>query len=140
MLVYDITDRDTFDNVNNWISEIRTYADSKVGVLLVGNKCDNEGDRKVTYEEGASLAAKMGCQFWEVSAKADINVSEAYHAIAVTTKNRYWCIMCQYISYIQIIEHSSRSSATLHLHTRRRGRQKVRLLLLVNTTCLYISA
>mmetsp|Transcript_19824 Transcript_19824/g.28510 ORF Transcript_19824/g.28510 Transcript_19824/m.28510 type:complete len:205 (+) Transcript_19824:121-735(+) len=86
MLVYDVTDRDTFDNIKNWVMEIKEYADPKVQILLVGNKCDCEADRAVSYEEGAALAASIRTNFFEVSAKENIRVAEAYEDIASTTK------------------------------------------------------
>lgn len=84
LLVYDITDRDTFENIRNWVSEIKEYADSKVSLLLVGNKCDNEDDRKVSFDEGKQLAASIGTNFFEVSAKTDVQVREAFEDIART--------------------------------------------------------
>jgi small GTP-binding protein len=86
MLVYDITDRDTFENIRNWISEIKEYADSKVNILLIGNKCDMEADRKVSFEEGQALANSIGTHFYEVSAKNNIRVAEAYEDVARTAK------------------------------------------------------
>jgi small GTP-binding protein len=84
LLVYDITDRDTFENIRNWVSEIKEYADAKVSLLLVGNKCDNEEDRKVSFDEGKQLAASIGTNFFEVSAKTDVHVREAFADIAQT--------------------------------------------------------
>ena len=69
------------------MSEIKEYADAKVSLLLVGNKCDNEADRRVSYEEGEQLAASIGTHFFEVSAKSDVRVREAYEDIALTAKN-----------------------------------------------------
>jgi GTPase SAR1 family protein len=88
MLVYDITERESFDNIRNWITEIKTYGDSKVNILLVGNKCDNEDERRVSYKEGSDLAAEIGVHFWEVSAKNDVNVRESYEDIALSTKRK----------------------------------------------------
>ena len=52
VIVYDITDRISFDNVKIWLGEIEKYADEKVFKFLVGNKCDLEDRRKVSYHEG----------------------------------------------------------------------------------------
>jgi GTPase SAR1 family protein len=90
MLVYDITDRETFDNIRNWITEIKEYADSQVNILLVGNKCDIESERKVSYDEGEELARSIGTHFFEVSAKNNIRVSEAYEDIAKMAKKTYF--------------------------------------------------
>lgn len=53
MLVYSITNRDSFEEIEGWMEEIRKNTDESVIVLLIGNKCDLELERKVTYEEGA---------------------------------------------------------------------------------------
>lgn len=49
--------------------------------MLVGNKCDMESERQVTFEEGKSLADTFGIKFFETSAKSDINVTEAFFTI-----------------------------------------------------------
>jgi small GTP-binding protein len=88
MLVYDVTERESFENIRNWINEIKTYGDERVCILLVGNKSDIEDKRAVSYKEGADLAAEIGTRFWEVSAKNNINVREAYEDIALIAKKK----------------------------------------------------
>jgi len=88
MLVYDITDRETFENISNWMSKIQEHAESRVSVILVGNKCDRENERKVSRKEGEAIAKKYNIPFFEVSAKSSINISEAYEAIATDTLKR----------------------------------------------------
>ena len=78
MLVYDITDLDSFENLNSWLIEIEKNASKNVYKILVGNKCDNENERKVTYEQGKNFAEQYGMKFFETSAKESINVSEAF--------------------------------------------------------------
>lgn len=78
ILVYDITDPDSFHNIPNWINEVRKHAGPNVVRLLVGNKCDLEADRKVSAKEGKELADSLGIEFMEVSAKARINVDECF--------------------------------------------------------------
>ena len=56
LLVYDITRRETFDSVDRWIPDLRTNGDEQVTILLVGNKCDLEENRKVTKEEAENKA------------------------------------------------------------------------------------
>lgn len=55
--MYDVTDRDTFDNVRTWINEIEKYSQPNVCKILVGNKSDKKDLRQVTTEEGEELAA-----------------------------------------------------------------------------------
>jgi len=56
MVVYDVTDRDSFKAIKNWIQEIEKYAQEGVIKILVGNKSDMTSERQVTREEGEELA------------------------------------------------------------------------------------
>ncbi len=78
ILVYDITDRDTFNNITSWLGEIRKHAGPNVVRLLVGNKCDLDSDRKVSQREAKEFAESQGMTYIETSAKARINVDEAF--------------------------------------------------------------
>jgi len=68
-LVYDISNMDSFLSVNRWIQGRREYGEKKALIFLIGNKCELEDERKVSYEEGRLLAEKEGLIFVEVSAK-----------------------------------------------------------------------
>lgn len=59
ILVYDITDRETFNNLSFWLDEIRKYADSNVVLALVGNKTDLKDTRTVTYMEAKHFACTL---------------------------------------------------------------------------------
>ena len=89
MLLYDITERESFENISYWMSKIKENAKSDINVILVGNKLDRESDRQVSREEGEAMARNYNISFLEVSAKNNINISEAYEAIALITKSRY---------------------------------------------------
>ena len=78
ILVYDITDRTTFSDIENWLSEIQQHASPNVARLLIGNKCDMEGERQVSYQEGKEYADSLGIPFLETSAKAKINIEECF--------------------------------------------------------------
>lgn len=78
MMVYDITDLDSFNNLNTWLIEIEKNASKNVYKILVGNKSDLESERKVTYEQGSEFAAQYGMKFIETSAKDSKNVQEAF--------------------------------------------------------------
>merc|ERR1719183_1072440 len=56
LLVYDITRRDSFEHVSQWLTEARTNADADLVVTLVGNKCDRQADRQVPFEEARAFA------------------------------------------------------------------------------------
>jgi len=82
ILVYDITDRESFDNINNWVSEVKKNAGSNVVMLLVGNKSDLEVDRVVSTKEGQDFANMLGVSFLETSAKSDSNIKETFNILA----------------------------------------------------------
>ena len=74
ILVYDITDRQSFKEIQNWIDEADKYSRENVVKILVGNKKDLERDRQVTYLEGKSFADSLGMEFIETSAKDKVNI------------------------------------------------------------------
>ncbi|KYK67979.1 putative small GTP binding protein rab1a, partial [Toxoplasma gondii TgCatPRC2] len=76
IIVYDVTDRESFNNVKNWMMEIDKYAMEGVSKLLVGNKCDLTSKRTVTYEEGKEFADSCNMRFIETSAKNAHNVEQ----------------------------------------------------------------
>uniref|UniRef100_A0A0R3RU64 Ras-related protein Rab-8A n=1 Tax=Elaeophora elaphi TaxID=1147741 RepID=A0A0R3RU64_9BILA len=82
MLVYDITNEKSFDNIKNWIRNIEEHASSDVDRMIIGNKCDVEERRQVSRERGEQLAIEYGTKFMETSAKANINVEEAFFTLA----------------------------------------------------------
>ena len=80
-VVYDISDMESFKNINNWLIEIEKNANKNVYKILVGNKCDLEDKRTVSYQQGKELAETYGMQFIETSAKSNTNVEEAFHLL-----------------------------------------------------------
>ena len=80
LLVYDITRRDSFDNLVRWLEEMRENAYSKMQIILVGNKVDLEAEREVSFEEGQAFARKHQLMFFETSAKTALNVEAAFMA------------------------------------------------------------
>ena len=78
IIVYDITDRESFNNVNTWLSEVRKHAGGQVVKLLVGNKCDLEEERVVSRQEGQDFADSLGVSFLETSAKQRVNIDESF--------------------------------------------------------------
>lgn len=83
LLVYDVTDEASFNNVRNWMKNIETHASSTVNKILVGNKCDmDEHKRMVPFSRGQALANEFGIKFFETSAKSNINVEEVFQSIS----------------------------------------------------------
>jgi len=83
-----VTDRRSFESIRNWISQIQQHADVHVNKILVGNKCDMLDEKVVSTEEGQKLANEFGVEFWEVSAKNDINVEQSFISLAKSVKDR----------------------------------------------------
>jgi len=77
ILVYDITNLESFQNLQKWLDIVKNES-SIVCKILVGNKNDLEKDRKVTFEQGKKFAKKNGMKFLETSAKENTNVNEIF--------------------------------------------------------------
>ena len=89
LLVYDVTDRGSFQAIKTWVEEIERNADKHVNKILIGNKCDVEDSaRAVTRAEGEALARDFSMKFFETSAKKNIQVGEAFESIAVAVVDR----------------------------------------------------
>ena len=92
IIVYDVTNRKTFDHLQKWLNDARNLADEDCIIMLLGNKCDTDDkyllntsgsikeklEREVSFEEGASFASLNNLQFYEVSAIQRININEAF--------------------------------------------------------------
>lgn len=81
ILVYDLTDSKTFENVINWIKSITDNADHGVQVLMVGNKNDLTENRQVTAEEQEKLCSQFGFPFIETSALTGENIDGAFNLL-----------------------------------------------------------
>eukprot|EP01083_Nonionella_stella_P015946 44608_1 len=92
IVVYDITDKDSFDNIREWLYEIDRYASDNVSRLIIGNKLDLAHKRVVSYEDAKSFADDLGIQYIETSAKNNQNIDETFHAMAkiISAKNVGW--------------------------------------------------
>ncbi|XP_026540168.1 ras-related protein Rab-26 isoform X2 [Notechis scutatus] len=88
LLLYDVTNRASFDNIQAWLTEIHEYAKQDVVLMLLGNKVDSTQDRVVKREDGEKLAKEYGVPFMETSAKSGLNVDLAFMAIAKELKHR----------------------------------------------------
>nr|POF13200.1 gtp-binding protein ypt2 [Quercus suber] len=88
LLVYDVTDERSFNNIRTWFSNVEQHATEGVNKILIGNKCDWEEKRAVSTEQGQALADELGIPFMEVSAKSNINVEKAFFSLAGDIKKR----------------------------------------------------
>ena len=88
---FDLTDRNTFEQVNYWISQIEENSskDYPISLVLFGNKCDNVEDIKVSEEDIEKLKEKYKLTFYKTSAKDGTNVQNAFqHLTKITLKTR----------------------------------------------------
>ncbi|XP_031779206.1 ras-related protein Rab-37 isoform X3 [Nasonia vitripennis] len=88
LLLYDVTNKQSYDNIRAWLGEIREYAQDDVVIMLLGNKCDCGSERIVRREDGQRLANEYKVPFMETSAKTGLNVELAFHAVARELKAR----------------------------------------------------
>ena len=89
ILLYDVTSRKTFENVKNWVTQIKEEVSDKVTIILVGNKIDDESNRKVSTEEGEQMAKECGLNFFETSAKSGINIDTTFNELVKKTVETY---------------------------------------------------
>ncbi|KAI9015664.1 ras family-domain-containing protein [Phycomyces nitens] len=82
VIVYDISNRDSFLNTSKWIDDVRAERGNEAIVVLVGNKTDLNEKREVTAEEGEKRARELNVMFIETSAKAGHNVKTLFRKIA----------------------------------------------------------
>lgn len=88
IVVYDVTDKDSFENVKQWLQEIDRYACENVNKLLVGNKSDLANKKVVDFTTAKDFADSIGIPFLETSAKNSTNVEQAFTTMAAEIKNR----------------------------------------------------
>ena len=82
MLVYDITNAKSFDNIAKWLRNIDEHANEDVERMILGNKCDMEDRRVVSKERGEEIAREHNIKFLETSAKTNINIETAFIQLA----------------------------------------------------------
>ncbi|XP_070171739.1 ras-related protein Rab-37 isoform X4 [Polyergus mexicanus] len=88
LLLYDVTNKTSYDNIRAWLSEIREHANEDVVIMLLGNKSDCGTERIVKREDGERLAQEYKVPFMETSAKTGLNVELAFLAVARELKAR----------------------------------------------------
>ena len=78
MIVYDITSRQSFEHIQNWIEDVHNQSPKTITLVLIGNKIDLEDKRVVSFDEGSEIAMKNGMIFMETSAKTGEGVNEIF--------------------------------------------------------------
>ena len=85
-IVYDITNETSFENVERWYEYVQREAGKNISIILVGNKCDLENERKISKEKGQEKAKNLKCAFFETSALSGFNISQIFEEL---TNNIY---------------------------------------------------
>lgn len=78
LLVYDITDEDSFHRVKNWVKELKKMLGNDISLCIVGNKTDLEKDRHVQVEQAESYAASVGAKHFHASAKLNKGIDDIF--------------------------------------------------------------
>eukprot|EP01095_Lingulamoeba_sp_RSL-Kostka_P007750 TRINITY_DN250_c0_g2_i2.p1 TRINITY_DN250_c0_g2~~TRINITY_DN250_c0_g2_i2.p1 ORF type:complete len:145 (-),score=28.59 TRINITY_DN250_c0_g2_i2:79-513(-) len=81
LLMFDLTNRQSFGNIQNWFRSIEEHSNANCEIILIGNKYDLKDKRVVTYEEANGLAAQYNCDYFETSALTGKNVVETYETL-----------------------------------------------------------
>ena len=81
LLLYDVTKSSSFENIREWIKDIREEVYEKAIIFLIGNKIDKKDQIKIKTEEGEKLAEEFNIPFFEASAKSGENVDEIFKAL-----------------------------------------------------------
>ena len=88
LLVYDVTDEKSFNNIRTWFSNVEQHASEGVNKILIANKCDWDERRVISEEQGRALAEELKIPFIETSAKSNIGVEDAFISLARDIKKR----------------------------------------------------
>ena len=90
ILVYSVCSRESFNNLDNWISQLKKYSLPNSKIILLGNKCDDEQKREVSYEEGKRLCEKNKLElFQEISAKKGFSSPNFLELAAISLYKDY---------------------------------------------------
>ncbi|MFX0028778.1 MAG: Rab family GTPase [Candidatus Hermodarchaeota archaeon] len=85
-IIYDILDRDSFENVNFWFQKVKELS-GEIPIIILGNKIDRNNERTVSYEEAEKKANEFGVDCIETSAKTNENVDKAFESLAILILN-----------------------------------------------------
>ena len=79
LVVYDITQKKTFENIEKWVNDLKAAGDPKITIILIGNKNDLDDKRQVSKDQGEEKARSFGCAFLETSAYSGDNIDIAFN-------------------------------------------------------------
>ncbi|XP_022527246.1 ras-related protein Rab-21 isoform X2 [Astyanax mexicanus] len=111
ILVYDITDEDSFQKVKNWVKELRKMLGNDICLCIVGNKIDLDKERHVSVEEAEGYAESVGAKHYHTSAKLNKGIEELF------------LDLCKRMMETAQLEERSKGNGASHANTGRRGVQ-----------------
>ena len=88
-IVYDITRKETFDDVDKWRNELISSCNQEITVMLIGNKCDLEDKREISKEQGEEKAKSFGFSFLETSALSGENLEKGFQMLIEEIYQKY---------------------------------------------------
>ncbi len=90
ILVFDLTNADTFNTITKWIEEVKSHCKSDIKIILCGNKCDIQDQQQITYEQAKKysfilkrLAENSNANYVVASARKDVNVADLFSSLAL---------------------------------------------------------
>jgi len=82
IIVYDVTNKNSFDNIKKWLDDVERNASPNIVKLLVGNKADLEHKRVVDFASAKAVAERLNIEYLETSAKANVNIGKSFEQLA----------------------------------------------------------
>ena len=89
IIVYDITNKLSFDNIDKWIGDIKANADKNIILLICGNKSDLGEKRVISLDEALAKSSNNNLIFFETSAKTGYNIDEVFEFISASVYKEY---------------------------------------------------
>ena len=89
LVVYDITQKKTFENIEKWVNDLKAAGDPKITIILIGNKNDLDDKRQVSKDQGEEKARSFGCAFLETSAYSGDNIDKAFNLMVKEIYERF---------------------------------------------------
>lgn len=126
LVVYDVTSKTSFDNVDNWVSEIKEKASTDMKTMMIGNKIDLKDERAVSTEEALEKAKLLELPLMEASALDSTNVKQAFYDLL---KEMYKEVK----KTIDVVEQAEKQNEGVQLDTNQKEEKKRMLLIICNT-------
>lgn len=112
LVVYDVTREETFEHVDKWVSDLRSFGGGKIVIMLIGNKSDLKEERTVSIEQGQNKANGLNILFIEASALNSENVANAFEQTikkAHQTNKSETELDCEFVESNKAIDLNSKS-------------------------------